>query len=168
VSSIDIRPFTDSDLKQITQILNPYIESTAITFDTEVYNVESRRPWASQFSETGRYRCFVAHQGNQILGYTNSSPLRPKRAYDTSIEATVYCSPEAKGKGIGSLLYNTLFKALSNEDIHRAHAVITLPNTSSVALHKKFGFYEVGQLNEAGRKFNQYHSVLWMEKRLND
>jgi phosphinothricin acetyltransferase len=99
------------------------------------------------------------------LGYANSGPLRPKAAYDTSVEVSIYRSPKYKEPGLGSLLYQTLFDRLAKEDVHRAHALITLPNEASIALHKKMGFYQVGQLNEAGRKFNAYHSVLWMEKK---
>jgi len=39
-----------------------------------------------------------------------------------------------------------------------------MPNAGSVALHRKFGFTEVGTFSEAGYKFGRYHDVLWMEK----
>jgi phosphinothricin acetyltransferase len=101
-----------------------------------------------------------------IVGYANSGALRPKAAYDTSVEVSIYRAPGYREPGLGTLLYQALFDRLSEEDVHRAHAVITLPNDASVALHKKMGFYDVGVLNEAGRKFGRFHSVLWMEKKL--
>jgi len=165
--SILIRPIQITDLPGIVAILNPFIETTATTFDTDIYSAKTRHPWFSQFGDTGRYRCFVAEKlDGQLVGYANSSPLRPKRAYDTSVEVSVYRSPDRTVEGLGSLLYAKLFEALRMEDIHRAHAVITLPNLASIALHEKFGFYQVGTLHEAGRKFGSYHSVFWMEKRL--
>jgi phosphinothricin acetyltransferase len=165
--SILIRPIRVTDLPGIVAILNPFIEATATTFDTELYSAKTRGPWFGQFSANGRYQCFVAEKlDGQLIGYANSSALRPKRAYDTSVEVSVYRSPDPSIEGLGSLLYAKLFDALRKADIHRAHAVITLPNPASIALHRKFGFYEVGTLHEAGRKFGSYHSVFWMEKRL--
>jgi phosphinothricin acetyltransferase len=165
--TLTIRPIALPDLQQCVDILNPFIINTAITFDTEPYTAETRKPWFRQFSEHGRYRCFVAELDGEIVGYANSGALRPKRAYDTSVEVSIYRKQDIHEKGIGTRLYETLFNALSQEDIHRMHALITLPNESSLAIHQKFGFYEVGELNEAGRKFGKYHSVYWMEKRFN-
>ena len=162
--TVQIRPARLSDLEAMIGILNPFILDTAVTFDTEPYDVERRQPWFSQFSEQGRYQCFVAEVDGSVVGYANSGPLRPKRAYDTSVEVSVYVKSGNEGNGLGSQLYQSLFAALELEDVHRAHALVTLPNSASVALHKKFGFYEVGTLNEAGRKFEKYHSVLWLER----
>jgi phosphinothricin acetyltransferase len=166
--TIIIRHIVQKDLPQVVRILNPFIENTAVTFDTEPYTAESRLSWFQQFSQTGRHQCIVAEMDGEIFGYANSGQLRDKRAYDTSIEVSVYKAPDFKEPGLGTLLYSKLFELLAEQDVHRAHALITLPNDSSIALHKKFGFYEVGTLHEAGRKFNQYHSVCWMEKRLNE
>jgi len=156
-----------ADLSQIVAILNPFIEHTAVTFDTQCYTAETRLPWFNQFSETGRHQCLVAVNTNgDIVGYANSAPLRPKAAYDTSVEVSVYRHSDEIYRGLGTELYSALFEMLANEDVHRAHALVTLPNPASVALHSKFGFYEVGTLNQAGRKFDSYHDVFWMEKRL--
>ena len=163
-----IRPVKRSDLSQIVTILNPFIEKTSVTFDTQPYTEKSREPWFEQFSTNGRHQCLVAEHQGQILGYSNSAALRPKAAYDTSVEVSVYCADNARGLGLGSKLYQALFDRLCHEDVHRAHAVITLPNDISLALHRKFGFIEVGTLHEAGRKFDKYHSVYWMEKHFNN
>jgi phosphinothricin acetyltransferase len=45
-------------------------------------------------------------------------------------------------------------------------AGITLPNAASLALHRRFGFSEVGVFSEVGRKFGRFWDVLWMEKAL--
>jgi phosphinothricin acetyltransferase len=164
--SLVIRPFEETDLADIVDILNPFIQDTAVTFDTEPYTEESRKPWSVPFSITGRYQCLVAEFKGKVVGYANSSRLREKAAYDTSVEVSIYRAPEVPYPGLGSMLYKELFSRLAHEDIHRAHALITLPNDASVAIHQRFGFYEVGTLNEAGRKFGRYHSVLWMEKKL--
>lgn len=163
---VHIRPAEHSDLTTLVEILNPFILSTAVTFDTQPYTAETRLPWFQQFDTIGRHQCLVATVGDRVVAYANSGPLRPKAAYDTSVEISVYRSPECTLPGIGSALYEALFANLAREDVHRAHALITLPNDASIALHKKFGFYNAGLLDQAGRKFGQYHSVQWMEKKV--
>ncbi|PGH49904.1 GNAT family N-acetyltransferase [Streptomyces sp. Ru87] len=103
--------------------------------------------------------------GERILGYATSSPFRPKPAYGTSVETTVYCAPDALGRGVGSLLYTRLFEELAGEDLRRAYAGIALPNAASVRLHERFGFGPVGTFHEAGRKFGRYWDVAWFERR---
>lgn len=158
-----IRHIEVTDLAAVIDILNPFIDESAVTFDTQPYSAETRMPWFNQFSDTGRYQCLVAEENGKLVGYANSSPLKEKAAYETSVEVSVYSCGQ---RGVGSQLYQALFERLSNEDIHRAHALITLPNEASIGLHQKFGFQQVGILNEAGRKFGRYYSVAWLEKHL--
>lgn len=79
---------------------------------------------------------------------------------------SVYCAPEAAGRGIGTLLYTSLFEALDGEDLHRAYAGIALPNEASARLHTRFGFRHVGTYEQVGRKFGKYWDVAWYEKKL--
>ncbi|MFE3885139.1 GNAT family N-acetyltransferase [Streptomyces lydicus] len=101
-----------------------------------------------------------------LLGYATSSAFRPKAAYAPSVEVTVYCAPHAAGRGIGTLLYTSLFKALADEDVHRAYAGITQPNEASTRLHTRFGFRHIGTYTEVGRKFGRYRDVAWYQKDL--
>jgi phosphinothricin acetyltransferase len=45
-------------------------------------------------------------------------------------------------------------------------AGIALPNDASIALHKKFGFAEVGIFREYAIKNRERISSIWMQKRL--
>lgn len=162
--SVNIRNATDADLPRLTEIYNHYIEHTAITFDIEPYTTEQRQPWFAQFAPTGPHRLLVAEIDALVAGYAGSHQFRTKAAYDTTVETTIYCAPEAVGHGIGGALYTALFDALKGEDIHTYIAGITTPNDASVALHERFGFVRAGLMHAVGRKFGSYHDVLWMER----
>jgi phosphinothricin acetyltransferase len=99
-----------------------------------------------------------------VVGFATSGQLRSRPAYDGSVEVTVYLHPDAGGHGIGSMLYQQLFTDLRGEGLHRAYAVIAQPNPASVALHRRFGFTDVGTMHEVGRKFDRWWDVLWMER----
>ena len=166
MADASIRPATRDDLQRLTEIYNYYIVNTAITFDFKTFEVEERAGWFNMHSDGGRYRLLVAEHGGQVAGFANSHPFRTKQAYETTVETTIYCAPEANGKGVGSMLYGALFKALERVDINRAVAGITLPNDASIALHRKFGFTQVGVFTQNGRKFGRYWDVCWLEKAL--
>ncbi len=162
-----IRRATSSDLPRLTEIYNHYIQNTAITFDLEPFSVEERRKlWFAKFSDAGRHQLFVAEERGKVAGFAGTTGFREKRAYDTTVETTIYCAPEDTGRGLGTKLYQALFEALRDEDIRLAVAGITLPNEASIAVHERFGFALVGVMHEVGRKFDRYWDVAWYEKRL--
>ena len=164
--TIDIRAGAKPDLPRLTEIYNHYVIHTPVTFDLEPKTVESRVAWFEQFGLTGRYRLLVAEENGVILGYAGTTRFRPKAAYDTTVETTIYCAPEATGKGIGSRLYAALFESIAGEDIRRIVAGYTLPNPASAALHERFGFKLVGVFKENGRKFGRYWDVAWTDRPL--
>lgn len=159
-----IRPAGRDDLTRLTEIYNHYVIHTPVTFDIEPYTPESRLPWFQQFAPAGRYRLVVAEENGLVLGYAGTTRFRPKAAYDTTVETTIYCAPEAIGKGFGSRLYTALFTALEKEDVNTIVAGFTLPNPGSQALHERLGFKPVGVYHEIGRKFGRYWDVAWMER----
>ncbi|MEU7021551.1 N-acetyltransferase family protein [Streptomyces sp. NPDC046203] len=167
---VQVRAGVEDDLGALTDLYNHYVRETAVTFDTEPFTPEQRLPWLRSRLEDGPHRLLVAQDRGtgEILGYATSGPFRAKAAYDTSVEVSVYLSPAAGGRGIGTLLYEELFTALATEDVHRAYAGIARPNDASDRLHARFGFRLVGTFGEAGRKFGRYWDVAWYEKRLDE
>jgi phosphinothricin acetyltransferase len=161
---VDVRPATEQDLDPINMIYNHYVAVAHYTFDVEPMSGEARSEWFTHYAETGRHRLLVALSDARLVGYASSSKFRDKRAYETSVETSIYIAPEAIGQGAGSRLYEELFPLLEGEDVHRAYAGIALPNPASVALHERFGFKQVAQFTEQGRKFGRYWDVAWFEK----
>ena len=166
MSDIEIRPAAAPDLTALTEIYNHYVTATPITFDVEPFTPETRKPWLDQFAEKGPYRLQVAARADRVLGYACSVRFRPKPAYRTSVETSVYLAPDSTGRGLGRRLYGALFEALRGEELNRAYAGITLPNPASVALHQSFGFRSIGVYHEVGHKLGRYWDVEWFEKRL--
>ena len=164
MNGVQIRPGERRDLARLTEIYNYYVVNTPVTFDVEPYTVERREPWFAQFAGTGRHRLLVAESADGIVGYAGTTRFRPKPAYETTVETTIYCAPEAVGQGIGRLLYGALFETLRGEDIHRFVAGYALPNPATAAIHEKFGFKVVGVFSENGRKFGKYWDVCWTER----
>ena len=151
----------------VADIYNHYILNTTITFETEAVSEENRRTWFKQFSENGPHRLYLAEESGEILGFACSTRYHERAAYYTSIMSSVYLKEEHSGKGTGRKLYSFLLETLAKiPDLHRAYALISLPNEASIVLHEKLGFKKVGTLDEAGRKFGRFLSVQILEKTL--
>jgi phosphinothricin acetyltransferase len=161
-----IRPAVTEDLEAINRLYNHYVLHTHVTFDIEPISMASRREWFGAFAPDGPHRLLVGEVDGRTVGYASSSRFRPKAAYATSVESTVYLEPDTIGAGIGTVLYEALFVVLADEDVHRACAGITMPNDASVRLHEKFGFRRVGVFTEQGRKFGRYWDVAWYERKM--
>ena len=166
MSAVSVRRAERFDLEAITTLYNHFVETTAVTFDVGAFTAEARKPWFTQFADAGPHQLFVAERGGAFAGYAGSMAFKAKKAYSTSVETTIYVSPEAGGRGVGRALYERLFSALAEEDLHRAYAGVALPNEASIRFHERFGFREIGTFREVGRKFGRYHDVMWLEKRL--
>lgn len=161
-----VRPARSSDLEGIVEVYNHYVRLTPATFEVDPVRAEDRRPWFREHSTEGRHRLLVAVDDDRVLGWASTSPFRPRAAYATTVESSIYLRPEATGRGLGSRLYDVLFSAIRTEDIERIVAGITQPNPASLNLHQRFGFRHVGTFSRVGRKFDRYWDVAWFERPL--
>jgi len=161
-----VRPATERDLPALTAMYNHYILQTPATFDIEPWTDGQRAEWFTHYADEGPHRVFVAEVDGGARGAAWSSQFRPRAAYATTVETSIYCAPDWTGRGLGRVLYEALFAALAGEGLHRAIAGITLPNEASIALHHRFGFRQVALLSEVGNKFGQFWDVAYFEKPL--
>lgn len=152
------------DLPVLTELYNYYVIHTPITFDVAPQRPEQRRPWFDEHQASARHRLLVAEEHGTIVGYASSSRWRPKAAYDTTVESSVYVRQDAVGHGIGRLLYGGLFEAIADAGVHTVVAGVALPNAASVALHERFGFRPVGVFEGVGRKFDRFWDVAWFQR----
>ena len=156
------------DIESIKDIFNYYIEHTNARFEESPFTLENRQKWFSHFSENPKHQLYVAVENGELLGFVCSQPYRDISAFDDTVEVTVYLTSGAKGKRIGSKLYSQLFTSIVAHGVHRVLSGVALPNEASIALHKHFGFREIGVFNEYAKKNGQYISSMWLEKELTE
>lgn len=165
--AISIRPATPQDADAICAIYNPYVATTAISFEEEPVCGGDMARRIGDVQELG-LPWLVAECGGRLLGYAYASKWRARPAYRTSVESTVYLAEEAAGRGTGTLLYRALLDALRRQGVHMVIGGIAQPNAASVALHEKLGFRKVAHFSEVGRKFGRWVDVAYWELRLED
>jgi phosphinothricin acetyltransferase len=164
---MEIRTALPEDLSRLLEIYNHYVSNTPITFDLEALSFEARQSWFDDFAIDGPHRLLVSESDGRVSGYASSRTFRVKAAYASSVETSIYMDPLACGEGVGRALYSRLLADLeAEEEVHRAYGGITLPNPASIALHKRFGFEQVGVFSDVGFKFGHYWDVAWFERAL--
>ncbi|HEM3560627.1 N-acetyltransferase [Streptococcus suis] len=161
---IEIRNAQAEDAANLVAIYAPYVEKTAITFETQVPAVED---FANRIEKTlKKFPYLVAVEEGKIVGYAYASTYYARAAYDWTVELSVYVQKEARGKGIGTLLYNALEKELTARGFKNFLACIALPNPASIALHEKRGYQQVAHFKKVGFKFGTWHDIVWLQKSL--
>ncbi len=165
-SGLSLRPARIEDVPVMRDLYNGYVESSPVTFDIEPRTLDDREEWFAQFSNSGPHQLIIAEVEGTLAGYAGTTAHRKKAAYARSVETTIYIDQAFQGQGIGRALYHRLFEILGGEDVHMIYSGITLPNDASLALHRAFGFSEIGTFHEVGYKFDRYWDVIWFEKKL--
>ncbi|MFH6626010.1 GNAT family N-acetyltransferase [Streptococcus suis] len=161
---IEIRSARIEDAADLVAIYAPYVEKTAITFETQVPTVSE---FASRIEKTlEKFPYLVAVEEGTLVGYAYASTYYARAAYDWTVELSVYIQQEARGKGIGTLLYNALERELIARGFKNFLACIALPNPASIALHEKRGYEQVAHFKKVGYKFDTWHDIVWLQKSL--
>lgn len=163
-ATVVTRPATRADAAAINRIYNRFVTDTAVTFDVEPWDTARREAWLDGFAAP--HHILVAECDGAVTGFAYNTKFRHRPAYRRSTETTVYTDPASQSRGVGGALYESLFQRIAQTDLHRAYAVIALPNPRSVAFHQRFGFAPVGTLHQVGYKFGEYVDVTWFEKPL--
>lgn len=154
-----IRKAQINDLEELLEIYNYEVTYGIATFDIEPKSLEEWRIWFREHS-TEHHPLYVAEIDGHIGGYATLSPYREKEAYDSTVELSLYVSPDYRRRGIAKKLMESAIRhARENARIHTIISVITSDNEVSIRLHRKFGFAYSGTLREVGFKMGNYRDV---------
>lgn len=161
-----IRPVRVEDAQQILDIYAPYVQETAITFETQVPRLDEFTERIQHIKEKFPY--FVAEKAGKILGYAYGHTYYDREAYDWTVELSIYVDRNQRQAGVGNALYDALEAELIKRNFINFMACISLPNEASINFHKKRGYEEVGHFQKVGFKFGQWRDIVWMQKRINE
>ncbi len=162
---MQVRFATPNDAAALLTIYQPFIETSATSFETAVPAVDV---FASRIAAiASKYPWLVAELDGQIAGYAYASRHREREAYQWSVETSVYVHPQFYRQGVARLLYQKLFAQLTQLGYINVYAGIALPNPASVQLHASLGFEEIGVYKKIGFKFGRWHDVVWLIKYIN-
>ena len=155
-------PATLAHSEGIRAIYNRAVQTSTATFDMTPRTAEQQREWLAQHA--GAYPAVVAVQDGGVAGFGSLSPYRPRPAYSTTVENSVYVHEDFQRRGLGRALLGELIDLAQAHGFHAVIARIAGDNEASVALHSACGFEHVGIEREVGRKFGRWLDVVCMER----
>lgn len=159
MSSILVREVENHDVEGVTSIYNNYVQNSLSTFEEEPISFEEMKQRVSAVKDHALPWLVAVHR-NDVVGYAYALPWKARSAYRFCAEVTVYVDNRRRSTGVGSELYQTLFRRLlDSSDIRVVVACLSLPNDVSVALHEKFGMKKVAHFSEVGFKFGKWVDV---------
>lgn len=160
-----IRPATSTDLPAITEIYRENVLNGVATYElTPPDLAEMTRRFAAITGD--RYPWFVAAEDGTILGYAYAGPFRTRPAYRWLVEDSIYLSPEARGKGLGSTMLSALLDECEALGFRQMTAVIGGAHPASVGVHRKAGFEHCGIMKGSGYKHGRWLDTVIMQKAL--
>jgi len=152
-----------SDSAGIAMLINHEIRSGLAIWryaertDDDIQNMLSERI----ASESALY---VAESDGQIVGWTSYGSFRAGEGYSRTMEHSVHITPSYQRQGIARELMSKLLSHADAAGVHSLIGAIEATNTASLTLHKNLGFEEVGRLPEVGWKFDQWLSLVLMQR----
>ena len=157
-----IRLAEEADLEQFAEIVNHYIETSAINFHDRP---QSEEDWETTWQVLHeRYPFVVAAKDDVVGGIAYASPWKMRGAYQWTCEVTVYIRAGHERQGLGKALSERMLQILDAQGYRAVVAVIALPNEASVALHESLGYEHAGTLKQLGFKRDAWRDVSFWQR----
>ncbi len=161
---VEIRPMRAADGPAVLAIYGGGIATGHASFQETVPAWEE---W-----DAGHLECcrLVAEQGGEVVGWAALSPVSSRQVYAGVGEVSIYLAGGVRGRGVGERLLGVLIESSEAAGFWTLEAGIFPENAASIALHRKFGFRQVGVRERLGRMTHgplagQWRDVMLLERR---
>ena len=165
--AFQLRDATARDIPYMLEIYNHYVANSTVTFDEDPLTLAEMRKKFEHVAELGYPWIVAVSPRDVLLGYAYVTPWKPKAAYRYTVENSIYLGPASTGKGIGKALMAELLPRAKAAGVKEIIAVIADKGAdASVAMHRNFGFAEIGHMGKVGFKFGRWLGTYLLQKSL--
>lgn len=158
-----IRDAVAADIEGITAIYNHAVAHTTAIWNDQVVDTDNRVAWRAERQRLGYPVLVAVGDGGAVLGYASFGDWRAFDGYRHTVEHSVYVRHDVRGQGIGEKLMQALIARARAIGKHVMVAGIEAGNATSIRLHRKLGFAEVGLLPQVGMKFGQWLDLAFLQ-----
>lgn len=161
--TVTIRTVEEHDFIAIHRIYEDQVLNGVSSWEEEPPSVEEMKARCQNIVDGG-FPYLVATEGDKLLGYAYASSYRGRIGYRFTVENSVYVSEEARGKGVGRFLMDSLITECETLGFRQMIAVIgSSDNSASINFHERMGFDRVGVLPSIGFKFGRWMDSVIMQ-----
>jgi L-amino acid N-acyltransferase YncA len=108
---------------------------------------------------------FVAVKDGKVLGWVALSKVSQRPVYSGVAEVSIYIGKDARGKGVGKILFSKLIEESENKGFWTLQSGIFSDNLESIKLHEKMGFRMIGFREKVGKLHGIWKDNVLMERR---
>ncbi|MFC4230629.1 GNAT family N-acetyltransferase [Parasediminibacterium paludis] len=150
---------TPNHYPQVAAIYLQGIATGQATFQTEA---PTWQEWDKGHLPFCRLAAMVDHA---LVGWVALSPVSARPVYKGVAELSIYVAAMQRGKGIGKYLLQAAIKESEDNGIWTLQSGIFKDNTSSIQLHLRCGFREIGYREKIGCLNGVWKDNIIMERR---
>ena len=161
--AVSIRAAVEADLPAILAIHNDAVLTTTAIWSVHAVDLSNRRAILTERQAKG-YAFLAAVEDDALLGYATFGDFRPHDGYYKTVEHSIYVHKDQQRRGVAHALMGPLIESARTLGKHVMIGGIDATNAGSIALHRLFGFEQVGLLPQVGYKFGRYLDLLFMQK----
>ena len=162
--ALHIRAVAPGDIPQIADIYAHAVTHGTASFELQPPDLAEMERRRAALVDAG-YPYLVAERDGVLLGYAYAGAYRPRPAYRSTVEDSVYVAPAAQGGGVGRTLLSALIGACEERDFRLMVAVIgDRASSGSIRLHEALGFQHVGALEPVGYKHGRWLATVLMQR----
>lgn len=163
---MELRVCEERDIPAVTAIYRHAVLTGRASFELDAPDeAEMLRRW--QGLRAGGYPYLVGLEDGAVAGYAYAGPYRPRPAYRSTVENSVYVAEAFRKRGVGRVLLASLIEAASVRGFRQMVAVIgDSANTPSIRLHEALGFTHAGVLRAVGWKDGIWLDTVQMQRPL--
>src|ERR1051325_3402320 len=158
-SRLTIQSMQAADWESVREI---YLEGISTGHATFEGSAPSWEQWNTTHFSFAR---LVARQGDLIFGWAGFRSVSQRCVYGGVAEVSGYVAAESRGSGVGQTLLQALVKESEQNGIWTLQAGIFPENQSSLALHRRCGFREVGRRERIGKMNGVWRDTILLERR---
>ena len=163
---MQVRAAKPTDVAAIQAIYAHHVQNGLGTFETAAPDTSEMRSRLAQVTDAG-FPYLVGEDNGRVLGFAYANQFRPRPAYRSTVEDSIYIAPDAIGHGIGKVLLNELVERCTALGLRQMLALIgDSGNAASIGVHRACGFAYVGVLTSVGHKFDRWVDVVIMQRSL--
>jgi L-amino acid N-acyltransferase YncA len=155
-----VRAMHPSDWTAVAAIYAEGLATGVATFETETPSWEA---WDAGHLNAPR---LVAVDGDVVAGWAAVSPVSTRPCYRGVVEHSVYVAGTHQRRGLGRALLEAVAAQAPQHGIWTIQTAIFAVNESSLALHRRCGFRDVGRRERIAQRNGAWHDTILLELRL--
>ena len=159
MNEVAIKTMAAGDWEAVRAIYLEGISMGDATFETEAPSWET---WDAAHLPFAR---LVAQRAGNVIGWAALSPVSKRKAYAGVAEVSVYVAAHSRGQGTGNALLERLIQESETNGIWTLQAAVFPENTATLALHRRWGFREVGRRERISKLNGIWRDTILLERR---